>query len=109
MASGADRDNKECVETQRLTVTVDQYCFTSIQCFCSYKVYDFILLFRCHPEVDFVDIVCTRWTNLYPPHCMFLLNASMKLVSSFCVPVTIQLALVLLFFGLPLLPPPSPA
>jgi hypothetical protein len=25
----------------------------SIQCFCSYKVHDFILLFRCHPRMDF--------------------------------------------------------
>jgi hypothetical protein len=27
--------------------------FDSIQCFCSYKVHNFILLFRCHLRMDF--------------------------------------------------------
>jgi hypothetical protein len=49
-ASGADGDDEEHVlETLRLT---GRDC-NSIQCFCSYKVHDFILLFRCHPGMDF--------------------------------------------------------
>jgi hypothetical protein len=53
-ASGADRDDEECIETQRLTGTQsDMIQYNPIQCFCSYKVHDFILLFRCHPGMDF--------------------------------------------------------
>jgi hypothetical protein len=48
----------------------------SIQCFCSYKVHDFILLFRCHPgmdfdirqrEVPFSGILSFRLSLLPPP------------------------------------------
>jgi hypothetical protein len=50
-ASGVDRDDEECVETQRLTGTqFDVIQFNPIQCFHSYKVHDF---FRCHTEMDF--------------------------------------------------------
>jgi hypothetical protein len=34
-------------------VMYDLIQFNSIQCFCSYKVHNFILLFRCHPRMDF--------------------------------------------------------
>jgi hypothetical protein len=54
MASGADGDNEERVETRRLTGTQsDGIQYNTIQCFCSYKVHDFILLFRCHLVMDF--------------------------------------------------------
>jgi hypothetical protein len=53
-ASGADGDNDERVETQRLTGRdCNSIQCNSIQCFCSYKVHNFILLFRCHPGMDF--------------------------------------------------------
>jgi hypothetical protein len=54
MASGADGDDEERVETRRLTGTQsDVIQYNPIQCFCSYKVHDFILLFRCHLGMDF--------------------------------------------------------
>jgi hypothetical protein len=78
-ASGADGDDEEHVETQRLTGTQsDVIQYNSIQCFCSYKVDDFILLFRCHLGMDF-DIRQRE------------------------VPFS-----GIISFGLPLLPPPSP-
>jgi hypothetical protein len=53
-ASEVDGDDEEHVETQRLTGTQsDVIQYNPIQCFCSYKVHDFILLFRCHPGMDF--------------------------------------------------------
>jgi hypothetical protein len=56
-ASGADRDDEECIETQRLT---GRDC-NSIQCNSMYdlmffvvtKYTTFILLFRCHMGMDF--------------------------------------------------------
>jgi hypothetical protein len=49
MASGVDRDNDGYVEAQRLTVTQSNV----IQCFCSYKVHNFLLLIRCYLKMDF--------------------------------------------------------
>jgi hypothetical protein len=42
-----DRDDEECVETQRLTGTQsDVIQFNPIQCFCGYKVHNFYTTFQ---------------------------------------------------------------
>jgi hypothetical protein len=52
--SGADRDDEERVETQRLTGTQpDVIQYNQFNVFVGTKYTTFILLFRCHPGMDF--------------------------------------------------------
>jgi hypothetical protein len=56
MASGADGDDEERIETRRLTGTqsdVIQYNPIQFNVFVGTKYTTFILLFRCHPGMDF--------------------------------------------------------
>jgi hypothetical protein len=50
-ASGPDRDHEEHVDTQKLTLM--SYNTIQFNVFCSYKVHDLILLFRCYLGMDF--------------------------------------------------------
>jgi hypothetical protein len=52
--SGADRDNEECIEAQRLTGTQpDVIQYNQFNVFVGTKYMTFILLFRCHLGMDF--------------------------------------------------------